>query len=281
MTKMVVVVVMLLYAMFQGYFSEASPSSIAFRLSENIDTRWCGYKQIGEFRGAGILGLSRGSLGFLSQMNSQGLVHNVIGHCLSSGEGGGFLFLGDDHVPPSGVSWTPITNNYYEDRDYLSGPADLLFEGNPTKVKGLTLDFDSGSALSFLNQPNYEHTLNMINKALEGQPMIPAHIQSKELSICWRQHNAIQSLHRVKKYFKNLTFRFTNLQDVDMDLPPQAYLILIEGKVCLGIANGDKVGLQNPNLIGAISMQDKLVIYDNVKHRIGWSSSDCEMDAMA
>ncbi|XP_038699574.1 aspartic proteinase Asp1-like [Tripterygium wilfordii] len=232
----------------------------------------CGYKQKGIFKGAGILGLSKGPLGLLSQMHSQDLIQQIIGHCLSS-RGGGFLFLGDDLIPSSGVSWTPFT--YNNEKDYLSGPADLLFDGSETEVTGLQIDFDSGSALSYLEQAAYEHTFDLINQALERTPMILERSEG-ELPICWR-HNGkpITSLNEVEKYFKNLTLSFKNFPDATLELPPGAYLILVRGKVCFGILDGDLLGLENANIIGAILMQDKLVIYDITKHRIGWTSKNC------
>lgn len=55
----------------------------------------------------GILGLGNGKSSVLSQLSSLGLIRNVVGHCLS-GQGGGFLFFGDDVLPSSGIVWTPI-----------------------------------------------------------------------------------------------------------------------------------------------------------------------------
>jgi hypothetical protein len=76
--------------------------------------------------------------------------------------------------------------------------------------------------------------------------------------------------------------------------------------VCLGVLNGSEVGLKNINVIGGkhsgqnkdfdllqvfhllvVSnilpfhipdnfFQDKLVIYDNDKHQIGWASANCD-----
>ncbi|KHN47013.1 Aspartic proteinase Asp1, partial [Glycine soja] len=37
------------------------------------------------------------------------------------------------------------------------------------------------------------------------------------------------------------------------------------GNVCLGILDGTEIGLGNTNIIGDISLQDKMVIYDNEK----------------
>lgn len=55
----------------------------------------------------GILGLGNGKSSLVSQMSSLGFIRNVVGHCLS-GQGGGFLFFGDDVLPSSGIVWTPI-----------------------------------------------------------------------------------------------------------------------------------------------------------------------------
>jgi len=56
----------------------------------------------------GILGLGRGKTSLISQLNSQGLVRNVIGHCLSS-QGGGYIFFGNAY-DSARVTWTPISS---------------------------------------------------------------------------------------------------------------------------------------------------------------------------
>lgn len=61
----------------------------------------------------GILGLGNGKSSLVSQMSSLGFIRNVVGHCLST-QGGGFLFLGDDVVPSSGIVWTPIVRSSSE-----------------------------------------------------------------------------------------------------------------------------------------------------------------------
>ncbi|XP_038696520.1 aspartyl protease APCB1-like [Tripterygium wilfordii] len=235
----------------------------------------CGYKQTGTFKRAGIVGLGKGPIGFLSQLHSQGLIQQVTGHCLNS-RGGGYLFLGADLVPPLGVSWTPITNN--DEEDYITGQGEILFAGSPTQVGGLQFKFDSGSTLTYLNQPDYQFTLNRISQALEGTPLIHANPINNTLRNCWKhKRKPITSFDDVNNYFMNLTLSFTNVPNAKLNLPLQAYLILARGKVCLAISNGGQTEGENSNVIGAVSMQDKLMIYDNIHHRIGWaSSSNCD-----
>jgi hypothetical protein len=78
----------------------------------------CGYEQ--KFAGPtpppstpGVLGLGNGKISILSQLHSMGLIHNVLGHCLSA-QGGGYLFLGDKFIPSSGIVWTPIIQSSSE-----------------------------------------------------------------------------------------------------------------------------------------------------------------------
>lgn len=55
----------------------------------------------------GVLGLGSGKASIVAQLSEMGLTRNVVGHCLS-GQGGGFLFFGDDFLLPSEIVWAPI-----------------------------------------------------------------------------------------------------------------------------------------------------------------------------
>jgi len=72
----------------------------------------CGYDQ--QDAGAasptdGILGLGSGQASIMSQLRDQGITRNVIGHCLSR-RGGGYLYFGDNLIPPYGVTWAPMSS---------------------------------------------------------------------------------------------------------------------------------------------------------------------------
>nr|XP_025615000.1 aspartic proteinase Asp1 isoform X2 [Arachis hypogaea] len=158
---------------------------------------------------AGVLGLGRGIVSFLSQLHALGLIRDVVGHCLSV-KGGGFLFFGDDLIPSSGVVWIPMFPSSLE-KHYSAGPAKLLFDGKLTSIKDLELIFDSGSSYTYLNSEAYQATVD-----------------------------------------------------------------LKHGNACLGILDGTEVGLEKLNIIGDISLQDKIVIYDNENKKIGWVSANCD-----
>lgn len=77
----------------------------------------CGYDQkhsgLSTPSTTGVLGLGSGQASIVSQLSRLGLTRNIVGHCLS-GQGGGYLFFGNDLVPSSGVMWSPMSHNSLE-----------------------------------------------------------------------------------------------------------------------------------------------------------------------
>ncbi|KAK8587685.1 hypothetical protein V6N13_086665 [Hibiscus sabdariffa] len=239
----------------------------------------CGYDQIPGTSNHpldGILGLGRGKSSIVSQLQSQGLVRNVVGHCLS-GIGGGFLFFGDGVYDSSHVTWTPMSQEFT--RYYSPGSAEFHFGGKATGIKNLIVIFDSGSSYTYLNSQAYQAVTVLLKKELSGRSLKEAP-EDQTLPLCWKGQKPFRSVRDAKRYFKTvLSLAFTNSgrRKTQFELHPEAYLIISnKGNVCLGILNGTQVGLQNLNVIGDISMQDRMVIYDNEKQVIGWSPANCD-----
>ncbi|KAL9396122.1 hypothetical protein Peur_010375 [Populus x canadensis] len=238
----------------------------------------CGYDQ--KYPGlhsppdtAGILGLGRGKASILSQLRTLGITRNVVGHCFSRVTGG-FLFFGDHLLPPSGITWTPMLRSS-SDTLYTSGPAELLFGGKPTGIKGLQLIFDSGSSYTYFNAQVYQSILNLVRKDLSGKPLKDAP-EEKALAVCWKTAKPIKSILDIKSFFKPLTINFIKAKNAQLQLAPEDYLIITkDGNVCLGILNGGEQGLGNLNVIGDIFMQDRVVVYDNERQQIGWFPTNC------
>ncbi|XP_038678437.1 aspartic proteinase Asp1-like [Tripterygium wilfordii] len=256
---------------------------------------WCGYKQIGHFPGDGIIGLSRNSASLLSQIHEQGLVKKVIGHCFN---GNGaihyrttaspclrvFEFSGGGSIQPSGLCSTITSFMKQNIATHLE--SQIVKVESQTAAAGPQMVFDSrqqrirGEMMQYVSAPvdlSFEGSETQIDHVLKGKPLEPAQPET-ELPICWKQSNRkpISSFEKIRDYFKNWTLHFPNDElNVKLDLPLQAYL----GKVCLGILDDSK--LVNMNIIGAISMQDKLVMYDSINRRIGWASRECNMPIVA
>ncbi|RVX15987.1 Aspartic proteinase Asp1 [Vitis vinifera] len=219
----------------------------------------------------GVLGLGYGKSSIVTQLRSLGLIRSIVGHCLSGREGG-FLFLGDGLSTTPGIIWTPMSRKSGESA-YALGPADLLFNGQNSGVKGLRLVFDSGSSYTYFNAQAYKTTLSLVRKYLNGKLKETA---DESLPVCWRGAKPFKSIFEVKNYFKPFALSFTKAKSAQLQLPPESYLIISKhGNACLGILNGSEVGLGDSNVIGDIAFQDKMVIYDNERQQIGWVPKDC------
>ncbi|KAL6515524.1 hypothetical protein OROHE_018558 [Orobanche hederae] len=221
----------------------------------------------------GILGLGKGGPSILTQLQSMGVTRNVLGHCFSSRGGGGYLFFGD--IPVLIIAWTPILTQLDH---YHLGSADLQYSRLQTTtniVKGLEVVFDSGSTYTYFTSQAYGALVSAINEDLKGKTL-EVTVNDKSLPMCWKRGEPFKFIDDAISYFKPLVLNFTNGKNVQFELLPESYLIITgEGNVCLGILNGSDVGLGSTNIIGDISMQDKLVIYDNERNQVGWAPSNC------
>ncbi|KAJ9172567.1 hypothetical protein P3X46_015791 [Hevea brasiliensis] len=236
----------------------------------------CGYDQLpgrSPHPLDGILGLGRGISSIPSQLSSQGLVQNIVGHCLS-GRGGGFLFFGNqDTYDSSRVAWTPMSRDLL--KYYSPGLGELIFDEKSTEIRNLLTVLDSGSSFTYMNSQAYQELLFLLKKELSGKPLGETP-DDQTLPLCWKGKKPFKSIHDVKKFFKTFALSFTS-NGRKFEFPPEAYLIISsEGNACLGILNGTEVGLGDLNVIGDISMQDRMVIYNNEKQVIGWAPANCD-----
>ena len=161
---------------------------------------------------------------------------------------------------------------------YSSGYAELILGGKTTVFKNLLVTFDSGSSYTYLNSLAYQALVHLVRKELSEKPVREA-LDDQTLPLCWRGKRPFKSVRDVRKFFKPLALSFAGggRTKTQYDIPLESYLIIsLKGNVCLGILNGTEAGLQDFNLIGDISMQDKMVVYDNEKNQIGWAPTNCD-----
>ncbi|KAJ6821016.1 aspartic proteinase Asp1-like [Iris pallida] len=240
----------------------------------------CGYDQQGTGANSpsptdGVLGLGNGKSSILWQLRDQGVTKNVVGHCLSR-TGGGYLFFGDDLVPPTGMNWAPMSQSALR-KYYSPGKASLYFGKHLLAVKELPVVLDSGSSYTYFTNQPYQAFLSALKKDLNKTPLKEA-FEDTSLPVCWKGSKPFKSVLDVKKYFRGLLLNFgSGRKAVQMEIPAENYLIITKhGNACLGILNGSEVELNDLNIIGDISMQDVMVVYDNEKERIGWVRTSCD-----
>ncbi|CAO2203888.1 unnamed protein product [Urochloa humidicola] len=240
----------------------------------------CGYNQ--HFKPGqtlpvdGILGLGRGSAVNLAfQLKKENVIKkDVISHCISS-KGGGFLFIGDYKLP--NVEWDAMDRNVNNGHYSPAVLGELCFKGKWISEKPMKVLFDSGSAYTYFDKQPYKATedevIGSLHKSLTKVP-------DNYFKLCWKGTKKFKSVDDVKPLFKPifLIFRRGGVKGsttATLDIPPENYLIIKDGNVCFGILHEPSLLGEN-NLIGAITMQDRTVIYDNEEGQIGWVRDSCK-----
>ncbi|PWA60272.1 eukaryotic aspartyl protease family protein [Artemisia annua] len=229
----------------------------------------------------GILGLSRAKVSLPSQLAKQGIVDNVIGHCLASDSvSGGYMFLGGDIVPQGKMSWVPMLNdasmNYLAEVSRVSYGSKQLGLDRQRKGNGRIV-FDSGSSYTYFTKQAYSDLVsNLKDVSRDGFVLDDS---DATLPICWQPETPISSIKEVSKLFKPLTLQFGRkwwTVSTYLHIPPEGYLIISNKRnVCLGILDGSDLLDGSHIVLGDISVRGNLIVYDNVRHKIGWMRSEC------
>ncbi|KAI3776415.1 hypothetical protein L1987_46196 [Smallanthus sonchifolius] len=229
----------------------------------------------------GILGLSRAKVSLPSQLAKQGIIDNVIGHCLTSDSvSGGYMFLGGDIVPQAKMSWVPMLNdasmNYLAEVSRVTYGSKQLGLDRYKKGNGRIV-FDSGSSYTYFTRQAYSDLVSMLKDVSHDGFIQDA--SDTTLPICWQSKIPIRSIKDVGKFFKPLTLQFGRKWwtiSTYLQIPPEGYLIISnKGNVCLGILDGSDLLDGSHIILGDISMRGNLIVYDNVRHKVGWMRSDC------
>ncbi|XP_013637932.1 aspartyl protease APCB1 isoform X2 [Brassica napus] len=244
----------------------------------------CGYDQQGLLLNTlvktdGILGLSRAKISLPSQLASRGIISNVIGHCLPSDlNGEGYIIMGSDLVPSHGITWVPMLHHSHLEVYQMQvskvsyGNGMLSSDGRVGKVL-----FDTGSSYTYFPNKAYSHLVKSL-KEVSGLGLTLDE-SDKTLPICWRADFVISSLSDFKRFFRPITLQIGSkwwIISKKLVLQPEDHLIISKkGNVCLGILDGSSVHDGSTIILGDVSMRGHLIVYDNVKRRIGWMRSDC------
>ncbi|XP_024005944.1 aspartyl protease APCB1 isoform X1 [Eutrema salsugineum] len=244
----------------------------------------CGYDQQGLLLNTllkkdGILGLSRAKISLPSQLASQGIISNVVGHCLPSDlNGEGYIFMGSDLVPLHGMTWVPMFHHSHLEVHQMQvtkvsyGNGMLSLSGENGRI-GKVL-FDTGSSYTYFPKKAYSQLVTSLQEV-----KLTRDESDKALPICWQANFLISSLSDVKRFYKPITIQIGSkwwIISRKLVIQPEDYLIISnKGNVCLGILDGSSVHDGSTIILGDISMRGRLIVYDNVKRRIGWMKSDC------
>nr|TKW15149.1 hypothetical protein SEVIR_5G217500v2 [Setaria viridis] len=250
------------------------------RTAHHIIPFGCGYNQQG-FKPCqnlpvdGIIGLGRGSsVNLAFQLKKQNVIKNdVISHCISI-RGGGFLFIGD-YKHPNNVEWVTMDRNAEHGHYSPVLLGELFFNGKWISEKPMKVVFDSGSTYTYFDRQPYKATEDAVIGSLHKSLTT---VRDNEFKLCWKGTKIFNSVDDVKPLFKPIFLTFgrggAKGHKATLDIPPENYLVIKDGNVCFGILDHPRLG--ETNLIGAITMQERTVIYDNEAGRIGWVRDSCK-----
>ncbi|WVZ53822.1 hypothetical protein U9M48_004712 [Paspalum notatum var. saurae] len=233
----------------------------------------CGYEQV-EASGKnekvpvdGVLGLGRGSVDLMSQLKQLKVIEkNTIGHCLSY-KGGGFLVIGKDMSTLPVKKWVPMAPG--QPRYYSPGRATLHLD---TKSVGgadpVEVILDSGSTYTYLPSALHKQLVSELQATLGKSLQV---VKDPSLPLCWKRPEKFKSVDDLKKEFKAvMSFNFGN--EVTMVIPPENYLVVTQqGNACFGILDHKAKYI----ILGDITMQGLLVVYDNDRKQLAWVRADC------
>ncbi|XP_073120034.1 aspartyl protease APCB1 [Henckelia pumila] len=232
----------------------------------------------------GILGLSKAKISLPSQLARQGIIKNVIGHCLATSDsGGGYLFFGDDFVPHQQISWVPMLhsnslNAYQTEIVKISYGRRQIEFGNVGNEQG-SLVFDTGSTYTYFTEEAYNDLVSILDD-ISSESLV-RNMSDSFLPVCWQANAPLRSVEDIAQFFKPLNLQFrSNWWAVTkkLQIPPEGYLVKhSNGNVCLGILNGRKLHDGSTFILGDISMRGRLFVYDNVNEKIGWVLSHCAL----
>lgn len=64
-----------------------------------------------------------------------------------------------------------------------------------------------------------------VSKDLIGKPLQDA-AEDQSLPICWKGSKPFKSVQDVRSYFKPLQMKYTKAKNMQLEIPPEAYLVI-------------------------------------------------------
>lgn len=217
----------------------------------------------------GIFGFGQQPLSVISQLSSQGVAPQAFSHCLrGDSKGGGILVLGEIVEP--GMVYTPLVPNMPHYNLYMKSISvnnqKLAIDSSvfASSTSNGTI-IDSGTTLAYLAEAAYTPFANAIDNAVSQS----ARSVSSQGSQCYLITSSVDDV------FPKVSLNFKG--GASMVLDPEEYLLqqasIAGAEVwCLGIQNNQG---QDMTILGDLVLQNKAVVYDLARQRIGWVDYDC------
>jgi Xylanase inhibitor C-terminal/Xylanase inhibitor N-terminal len=225
-------------------------------------TYGCGQDNEGLFgKSAGLIGLARNKLSFLSQLAPK--LGYAFSYCLPTSKSTGFLSVGSYN--PAGFSYTPLVSSSLDDALYFLKLAYISVAGKPIAVSASAYGsvptiMDSGTVITRLQSDVYTALSKAFLAAIRGCKRANAY---SILDTCFEGKVPSTAVPAVALVFDG---------GATMKLRPQNILISVnDGKqTCLAFAPATHV-----SIIGNTQQQTFRVVYDVAGMKIGFAAAGC------
>ncbi|KAF3640143.1 putative aspartic proteinase-like protein 2-like isoform X2 [Capsicum annuum] len=217
----------------------------------------------------GIFGLGQYGVPVIAQLSAQGVIPHVFSHCLRGSNGGGGILVFGQIVEPTLV-YTPLVPSQPQ---YMVNLESIAVNGQSLAISPQVFKttgdrgtmIDSGTTLGYLAEEAYDIFVNAITKAVSQH----VHPFDGLTNQCYRTTS------RVNDIFPMVSLNFAG--GAAMILRAEDYLIwkyslYAETVWCMAF---QKIPGQGLTILGDIVLEDKIVVYDLARQRIGWASYNC------
>ncbi|XP_022752630.1 aspartic proteinase-like protein 2 [Durio zibethinus] len=218
----------------------------------------------------GIFGFGQQSLSVISQLSSQGITPRVFSHCLKGNNGGGGILVFGEILEPNMVYTPLVPSQPHYNLNLLSiSVGGKVLSINPSVFSTSNNQgtiVDSGTTLAYLADEAYDAFVNAITNTV-SQTASPYVSNGNQ---CYQMTSSITDI------FPQVSLNFAG---ASMILNPQDYLVQqnSNGGVTVWCIGFQKIQGQKITILGDLVLKDKIVVYDLVNQRIGWTNYDCSM----
>lgn len=218
----------------------------------------------------GIFGFGRQGMSVISQLSSQGLTPNVFSHCLKGDDSGGGVLVVGEVLEPN-IVYTPLVPSQPH---YNLNLLSISVAGNTLPIDPSVFAtsstqgtiIDSGTTLAYLAQSAYDPFVFAITTA----------VSQYVRTFLMRENQCYSVPSSIQQVFPQVSFNFAG--GASMILNPRDYLVpqTVDGKQmwCVGFQKAEG---QEITILGDLVLKDKIIVYDLVNQRIGWTPYDCAM----
>ncbi|GAA0174035.1 hypothetical protein LIER_27507 [Lithospermum erythrorhizon] len=245
-------------------FGNISVKKVAFGCG--LDNEGNGFNQ-----GAGLVGLGRGSLSLVSQLDEP-----KFSYCLTSIDDSktSTLMMGSSasiNISKNEITTTPLIKNPLQPTFYYLSLEGITIGATRIPIRPSTfgvqkdgtggLIIDSGTTITYLE----EDVFDLVSKAFVSQVKLPVYDSPETgLDLCFKLPSHAQKLKVPKMIF--------NFKGADLNLPGENYIVADSGMGVACLAMGSSSGI---SILGNFQQQNLLVLHDLQKETISFVPKEC------